>query len=320
MKYKILAVLLVVMSHSAYSHYQVKNVKTTTRIFSFDLVHTYLPNHETNHPNMCKRVNASSTLESCTLNYKVETGAKLIKTDFVDLRGDGSYDDELMNATTHYNVLRVAEAHGVDLTQVVEIPREDITSLTGGNNQYKVSTSSAGRVCDANAANCKNNADSGYTTDTLNFNTMTQLQVACEFTSKDLSIKNTLSEDNLYLYYGADNKKILPYVYSADSVSVDCVNWLSTAISKNITLGYESFSQNVSDGDTQLECKLFGDINGTGQPASSTTKMTIPGFSTKDESFKIPEAFLGFYVSSPSGTAQISTEFNCNFKLATEIK
>ena len=321
MKYKILAVLLVVMSHSAYSHYQVKNVKTTTRIFSFDLVHAYLSGHET-HANTCKRLNASSTLASCTLNYKVVSGGnnKEIKSDFVDLRGDGSYDNELMDATTHYNALRVAEAHGVDLTQVVEIPRENVTSLTGGNNQYTVSTSSVSRVCDANSANCKDKTDSGYTTDTLNFNTMTALQVACEFTSKDLSIKNTLSEDNLYLYYGADDKKILPYVYSSDSVSIDCVNWLSTAISKNITLGYESFSQNVSDGDTQLECKLFGDINGSGDPASSTTKMTIPGFSTKDESFKIPEAFLGFYVSSPSGTAQISTEFNCNFKLSTEIK
>ncbi|WP_413492589.1 hypothetical protein [Morganella psychrotolerans] len=320
MKNKIIAVLLVVMSHSAYSHYEVENVKTTTRIFSFDLIHKYLAGHDTNHPNTCKGAN-SSTLATCTVNYKVVSGGnnKEIKSGFVDLRGDGSYDDELMSAVTHYDSLKVAERHGVDLTQIVEIPRDSVTSLTGGNNQYTVTTTSLGRVCDASAV-CKDTPSNGYQTNTLDFKKLTELQVACEFTSKDLDIKTTLSEDNLYLYYGADDKKILPYVYSSDSVSIDCVNWLSTAISKNITLGYESFSQNVSDGDTQLECKLFGDINGSGDPASSTTKMTIPGFSTKDESFKIPEAFLGFYVSSPSGTAQISTEFNCNFKLATEIK
>lgn len=322
MKYKIIAVLLVVMSHSAYSHYVVENVKTTTRIFSFDLIHKYLVGHDTNHPNTCKRANASSTLAECVMKYKVVSGgnSKEIQSGFVDLRGDGSYDDELMNAVTHYDSLKVAESHGIDLAKFVEIPRDDVTSLTGGNNQYTVTTSSLGRVCDANSANCKDTIGSGYLTNTLNFNTMTDLQVACEFTSKDLDIKTTLSEDNLYLYYGTDNKKILPYVYSSDSVSVDCVNWLSKDISKNITLGYESLSQNVSDGDTQLECKLFGNINGSGDPAGSTTKMTIPGFSTKDESFKIPEAFLGFYVSTPSGSAQISTNFNCNFKLATEIK
>lgn len=320
MKYKIIAILLVVMSHSAYSHYEVENVKTTTRIFSFDLIHRYLPNHDTNHPNTCKGTN-TSTLATCTVNYKVVSGgnSKEIKSGFVDLRGNGSYDDELMSAVTHYDSLKVAERHGVDLKQIVEIPREDVTSLTGGNNQYTVTTTSLGRVCSASGV-CKDTPSNGYQTNTLNFNTMTELQVACEFTSKDLDIKTTLSEDNLYLYYGTDNKKILPYVYSSDSVSVDCVNWLSKDISKNITLGYESLSQNVSDGDTQLECKLFGNINGNGDPAGSTTKMTIPGFSTKDESFKIPEAFLGFYVSAPSGTAQISTEFNCNFKLATEIK
>lgn len=310
------------MSHDAHSHYQVKNVKTTTEIFSFDLVHVYLPSHETNHPNMCKRLNENSRLTSCTLNYKVVSRGnnKEIKTGFVDLRGDGSYDDELMNATTHYNSLRIAESHGVNLTQLVDIPRKNITSLTGGNNQYTVSTSSAGSVCDASLANCQNKLDSGYTTDTLNFNLMTDLQVACEFTSKDLSIKTALSEDNLYYYYGDDSKKIIPYEYNADSILFNCVNWLSNNVSKSITLRYEALSKSVSDGDTLLECKLFGDIDGNSQPASPTTTMTILGFSTKNQSFKIPEAFLGFYVFSPSGSAQTSTEFNCDFKLAIGIK
>ncbi len=65
---------------------------------------------------------------------------------------------------------------------------------------------------------------------------MKDLQVACEFTSKDISVKTSLSEDNLYLYDGAANQKILPYNYDVDNVSVDCVNWLSTAISKDVTL------------------------------------------------------------------------------------
>ncbi|OBU05445.1 hypothetical protein AYY16_09285 [Morganella psychrotolerans] len=209
MKNKIIAVLLVVMSHSAYSHYEVENVKTTTRIFSFDLIHKYLVGHDTNHPNTCKRANASSTLAECVMKYKVVSGGnnKEIQSGSVDLRGDGSYDDELMNAVTHYDSLKVAESHGIDLAKFVEIPREDVTSLTGGNNQYTVTTSSLGRVCDANSANCKDTIGSGYLTNTLNFNTMTELQVACEFTSKDLDIKTTLSEDNLYLYYGADDKK-----------------------------------------------------------------------------------------------------------------
>lgn len=45
---------LIVLSGNAYSHYQVENVKTTTRIFSFELVHKYLSGHES-HPNTCKK-------------------------------------------------------------------------------------------------------------------------------------------------------------------------------------------------------------------------------------------------------------------------
>ncbi|AWC93661.1 TPA: heme utilization protein [Morganella morganii subsp. morganii] len=322
MKNKIIAMALVVLSGNAYAHYQVENVKTTTRIFSFELVHKYLNGHES-HQNTCRKTYTNNKLESCTLNYKVTSGGnnKVIKTGFVDLRGDGSFDQELMNATTHYNALRVAEAHGVDLTQLVEIPREDITSLTGGNNRYTVDTSSAGRVCDANSpTTCRDYADSGYTNNTLDFTTMKDLQVACEFTSKDISVKTSLSEDNLYLYNGATNQKILSYNYDVDNVSVDCVNWLSTAISKDVTLKYEVLDKTVTDGDTQLTCKLFGNNTGTTSPSSSTNKMTIQGFSTKDENFKIPEAFLGFYVSSPSGSAQTSVSFDCNFPLSTEIK
>ena len=321
MKNKIIVMALILLSGNAYAHYVVENVKTNTRIFSFELVHKYLNGHES-HQNTCRKTYTNNKLESCTLNYKVTSGGnnKVIKTGFVDLRGDGSFDQELMSATTHYNALRVAEAHGVDLTQLVEIPRSDITSLTGGNNRYTVDTSSAGRVCDANSSTCKDYAESGYTNNTLDFTTMKDLQVACEFTSKDISVKTSLSENNLYLYDGAANQKILPYNYDVDNVSVDCVNWLSTAISKDVTLKYEVLEKTAADGDTQLSCKLFGNNAGTTSPSSSTNKITISGFSTKDETFKIPEAFLGFYVSSPSGSAQTSVSFDCNFPLSTEIK
>ncbi|GEM_PF-6622332 len=323
MKNKIIAMALIVLSGNAYAHYTVQNVKTTTKIFSFELVHQYLGGTHESHRNTCKKNYTNNELKSCTLNYKVTSGGnnKVIKTGFVDLRGDGSFDQELMSATSHYNALRVAEAHGVDLTQLVEIPRENITSLTGGNNQYTVSTSSEGSVCNANSpTTCRDDADSGYSKDTLDFTRMTELQVACEFTSKDISVKTLLSEDNLYLYDGAANQKILSYNYDSDNVSVDCVNWLSTPISKNVTLKYQSLEKTAEDGDTKLTCKLFGNNAGTTSPLSSTSKMTIQGFSTKDENFKVPEAFLGFYVSSPSGSAQTSVSFDCDFLLSTEIK
>lgn len=322
MKNKIIAMALIVLSSNAYAHYTVQNVKTTTEIFSFEMIHEYLVGHEW-HENTCRKNYASNTLEYCRLNYKVTSGGnnKVIKTGFVDLRGDGSFDQELMSAAKHYDALQVAEKHGVNLTQLVEIPREDITSLTGGNNQYTVNTSSEGRVCDANSSSvCKNFSDSNYSTDTLDFTKMKELQVACEFTSKDISVKTALSEDNLYLYDGAANQKILPYNYGADNVSVDCVNWLSTPISKDVTLKYQSLEKTAEDGDTKLTCKLFGNNAGTTSPLSSTSKMTIQGFSTKDEDFKVPEAFLGFYVSSPSGSAQTSVSFDCDFLLSTEIK
>ncbi|MFG0436050.1 heme utilization protein [Morganella morganii] len=321
MKNKTIAMTLVMLSCSSYAHYQVENVKTTATIFSFELIHKYLEGHDTNHANTCRKTYTNNKLESCTLNYKVTSGGndKVIKTGFVDLRGDGSFDEELMSATTHYNALRVAEAHGVDLNQLVEIQRNDITSLTGGNNKYTVSTSSAGRVCDANSSACKDYEDSGYTKDTLDFTTKTDLQVACAFSNKDISVKTSLSEDNLYLYDGSDNQKILSYNYDVDNVLVECVNWLSTSTSNNVTLKYDVLEKTVDDGDTRLTCKLFGNSTGTTLPVSSTNKITISGFSTKYETFKIPEAFLGFYVSSPSGSAQTSVLFDCNFPLSTEI-
>ncbi|MCU6316426.1 heme utilization protein, partial [Proteus mirabilis] len=97
MKNKIIAMALVVLSGNAYAHYVVENVKTTTRIFSFELVHKYLASHEF-HQNTCRSTYTNNKLESCVLNYKVTSGgnSKVIKTGFVDLRGDGSFDQELM--------------------------------------------------------------------------------------------------------------------------------------------------------------------------------------------------------------------------------
>ena len=70
--------------------------------------------------------------------------------------------------------------------------------------------------------------------------TMKDLQVACEFTSKDISVKTSLSLRIIRICMdGAANQKILPYNYDVDNVSVDCVNWLSQTAIKDVTLKYE---------------------------------------------------------------------------------
>ncbi|WP_145524756.1 heme utilization protein [Yersinia vastinensis] len=302
----------------ALSHYVVENPQTSLSELTFDLTHYYLPSHETNHPNTCKMKTGAGTqsLQSCRLVYVFNlltssgaVGAE-IQRGYVDLQGDGSYDTELSNATTHYNSLRVAEAHGVNLNQHVSIPYANISTLVGSNGRFRVTTSSEGFSC-LNNANCTlATGGTGYTTSTIDLGAQ-NLDVACEASaSGPLSIENTLSGEHIYSYNS--NATRLSKNIGEIKLSVNCVNWLSTAKSKTLNFSITPNTTIATGGNTQVTCGAYRDGNaGTAAGYSFSRPINVAGFDGISEQYDTESIYYGLYVTSPSTSAETVLDLNC---------
>lgn len=303
-----------VLPNVALGHFQVENPRTSLSELTFDLKHYYLSGHLTNHPNTCKMKTGTGTqsLQSCKLVYvfNLVTGSTLIQRGEIDLRGDGSYDLELSNAQYHYDALRVAEAHGVVLNQNVSIPYAEISKLVGSDGRFIVITSSEGYSC-LNGTNCTlASGGTGYTTNTINLSQQ-NLDVACEANaSGPLSIENTLSGDHLYLHNSSASR--LSQNIGAISLSVNCVNWLSTAKNKTLNFSITPNTTIASGGDTQVTCGAYSNASaGTAAGYTFSRPISVAGFDGISEQYNTNDIFYGLYVSSPSTSAETSLNLNC---------
>lgn len=150
----------------------------------------------------------------------------------------------------------------------------------------------------------------GYTTNTINLSQQ-NLDVACEASaSGPLSLENTLSGDHLYLYNSSASR--LSQNIGAISLSVNCVNWLSTAKTKTLNFSITPNTTIASGGNTQVTCGAYRDANaGTAAGYSFSRPISVAGFDGISEQYDTDNIYYGLYVTSPSTSAETSLDLNC---------
>lgn len=306
-------------------HYEVKNPQTTLNDLSFDLVHSYWdgtnnpPNTDKNthmtHANKCKRTSSTSSLATCILRYNfnmVDSKGGIItppiQTDDVDLRGDGSYDDELMAANTHYDAVKIAIAHGVTVDQHVSIPRANITSLAGSSGRFRVSTYGIGGIC--NGTSCSSLSQATYTTSTINLSQQ-NLDIACQASTAGIkNIENMMSGDHIYLHNS--NETRLSENIGVVHLSVSCVNWLPTEKSKILNFNISPNVVAATGSQTQVTCGAYiNDISATPPGYTFSRNISVPGYDSMADTYDTDPIYYGLYVSAPSTAAETSLSLNC---------
>ncbi|WP_145587098.1 heme utilization protein [Yersinia kristensenii] len=320
--------LFLVLPNTLLAHYEVKNPQTSLSELSFDLIHTYWDGTNNpptagdkishmNHINRCKRAPNTVSLNTCVLRYRFSmlnsSGGILspdIQTYDVDLRGNGSYDDELMDAATHYDAVKVAIAHGVAVDQHISIPRTNITSLAGSSGKFRVSTYGVGSIC-SSSTSCSTPTPDSYTTSTLDL-VQQNLDVACEAKAEGAtSIENILSGEHIYLYNSNASRR--SENIGAINLSVNCVNWLPTAKSKTLKF---TISPNVvvaTGSNTEVTCGAYVNDTSTTQPGYTFSKnISVPGYESMIVEYDTDPIYYGLYVSTPSTTAETSLALNCD--------
>lgn len=327
LKLFLFSLAFLVLPNTVLGHYEVKNPLTSLNELSFDLAHTYWDgtnnpptagdnSSHMNHQNRCKRATNTVSLGSCLLRYNfnmVNSNGTIISPAIqsydVDLRGNGSYDDELMNAATHYDAVKIAIAHGVVVDQHVSIPRSNITSLAGGSGKFRVSTFGVGNVCNSSTS-CNTPSSDTYTTSTIDL-VQQNLDVACEASAVGAtSIENILRGEHIYLHNS--NESRLSENIGAVNLSVNCVNWLPTAKSKTLNF---TISPNVvvaTGGNTEVTCGAYINDTSTTQPGYTFSRnISIPGYDGMVDTYDTDPIYYGLYVSTPSTTAETSLTLNC---------
>ena len=306
-------------------HYEVKNPQTTLNDLSFDLVHSYWdgtnnpPNSDKishmKHTNKCKRASGTISLNSCVLRYKfnmLNSSGLLIEPPIqsydVDLRGDGSYDDELMDAATHYDAVKIAIAHGVTVDQHVSIPRANITSLAGSSGRFRVSTYGIGSVC--SSTYCSSGFPETYTTNMINLSQQ-NLDVACEASTAGIkNIENMMSGDHIYLHNS--NETRLSENIGVVHLSVSCVNWLPTEKSKILNFNISPNVVAATGSQTQVTCGAYiNDISATPPGYTFSRNISVPGYDSMEDTYDTDPIYYGLYVSAPSTAAETSLSLNC---------
>ncbi|HFR4115449.1 TPA: heme utilization protein [Yersinia enterocolitica] len=308
------------------SHYEVKNPQTSLNELSFDLVHTYWngannpptagdKSSHMSHTNKCKRASNTISLDSCILRYSFSmlnsSGGLItppIQSYDVDLRGDGSYDDELMNAATHYDAVKIAIAHGVAVDQHVSILRANITSLAGSSGKFRVNTYGIGNVC--SSSSCSSTSPEGYTNSTIDL-VQQNLDVACETSAAGVTnIENIMNGEHIYLHNS--NESRLSENIGAINLSINCVNWLPTAKSKTLNF---TISPNVvvaNGSQTEVRCGAYINDTSTTPPGYTFSRnINVPGYDSMIDTYDTDPIYYGLYVSTPSTTAETSLSLDC---------
>ncbi|WP_145574989.1 heme utilization protein [Yersinia alsatica] len=316
-----------ILPNTVLGHYEVKNPQTSLNELSFDLVHTYWDgtnnpptagdqNSHMSHTNKCKRASNTVSLNSCLLRYTfsmLNSGGGLItppiQTLDIDLRGNGSFDNELLDAATHYDAVKVAIAHGVAVDQHVSILRSNITSLAGSSGKFRITTQGLGSVC-SSGSSCTTATPENYTSSTIDL-VQQNLDVACDASATgSTNIENILSGDHIYLHNSNETRK--SENIGAINLSINCVNWLPTTKSKTLNFNITPSVVTATGSNTEVTCGAYiNDTPATVPGYTFSRAIIVPGYDDIVETYNTDPIYYGLYVSTPSTTAETSLSVDC---------
>ncbi|MFW5401737.1 heme utilization protein [Yersinia sp. 1252 StPb PI] len=306
--------LMTVFPGTVYAEFIIKNLQTSLSEMSMDVV--FQPGGSA-YVNYCRPQNVShTTLERCLLTYKVRavTSGGLgvdLYTGAFDLRGDGTYDQQLLAASTMDEALAIAQSHGVILSYHIVISRSALVSISGTSGNFAMITGAEGKPCNAAGTSCY--TFSSALLGTYNFNLKTaNIDVVCEASS--LSQRSaTLSGPHIYVH--DSNGTRLSQAINPIDVSMNCVNWSPTANTKAVDFVVTPSEGAATGSNTQVACGVYKNtLAGTASGYTHTQTISLSGFGDTISTFSTPALYFGVYVKQPSSSAETSLpQLNCEF-------